>query len=113
MREAVGDLEVDEQELQTHLEGNKRVFDEAKEMRARIKERKAAVCDLMSEHDLDEYVGGDRVFTRTSAPKVMCNQKRLEMHMGPAAFEEYAAANVEVDEKVNIKKRKKTSSAQC
>jgi len=105
----VGELEADEMHLKEHLEANAEAFARAKELRARIKERKELVGDLMNEYNLDEYVAGDRVLTRTSAPKVLVTKKRVESHLGADAFEAYAAANVEIAEKLRVKKRKAPS----
>ena len=85
MLAAVGALEADEAELSAHLATNARVFEAAKVLRARIKERKEIVCDIMNETNLYEYVAGNRVFTRTTAPKILVNKKRVESHMGAAA----------------------------
>lgn len=106
LQAVVGELEAAEQELKAHLETHADVFALAKELRASIKERKELVCDQMIDHQLDEYVAGDRVFTRTAAPKILVNQKRVETHLGAAAFQDYAAANQEITDRVSVKKRK-------
>ena len=107
LSELASELNETEQAERQLKEANPTIFEGLAELRSRKKELKESIGDIMSENNMETYVSGDRVFARTVKPKVLVNKKRVEQHMGAAAFEEYAAANVEMDDTVRVTKRRK------
>ena len=79
-----------------------------KKRNAENKEIKDALMMVLSTDDtVDRIEVGNSVVVRTSKQKLLLNKERVKAHLGEEAFDNYARENLELDDRLQIKKKSK------